>query len=66
MEGEIVDTGTYTVTIYQNKYDVSGDDVTLRYRHGATPAACLAASWNDYTVPFTSLGYVQLRLESTL
>ena len=43
-----------------------GDDVDLDYRHGITAAACQAASWNDYTVPFTSLGYVQVRLTSTL
>ena len=66
MISEVVDTGTYTVTLFQNLYDGSGDDVDLDYRHGATEAACLAAGWNDYTVPFVSLGYVQIRLTSTL
>jgi hypothetical protein len=42
------------------------DNVTLKYRHGNTIAACEAASWNTYTIPFTSLGFVQVRIESTL
>jgi phage-related minor tail protein len=66
MESEVVQTGTYTVEIYQNKYDPSGDDVTLRYRHGADEAACLAAAYQDYTIPFTSLGFVQVRVEPTI
>jgi len=45
--------------------DGTGDNVVLKYRHGATPAACVAAGWNTYTVPFVSLGYVQVRLEAT-
>lgn len=66
MESEVVNTGTDTVTLLQNEYDITGDDVTMRYRHGATEAACLIAGWNNYTVPFVSLGYVQVRMESTL
>jgi hypothetical protein len=66
MESEMVDTGAVTVQLLQNEYDVSGDDVTLRYRHGATPNACAAAAWNLYADPFESLGYVELRVESTL
>ena len=66
MESDIVNTGTVYVEVLQNNYDVLGDDVTLSYRHGATPNACAAAGWNSYTVPFSSLGYVQVRLDSTL
>ena len=66
MDSPVVFTDEGTVTAYQNKYDPSGDDVTLRYRHGVDEDACLIAGWNDYTVPFVSLGYVQLRVESTL
>jgi hypothetical protein len=66
MNSDVVETGAVTVSLFQNLYDGTGDDVVLRYRHGATPAACLSASWNDYTVPFTSLGYVQARLEATI
>jgi len=65
MISEIVDTGLQTVALYQNQYQ-PGDDVNLDYRHGATPNACAVASWNDYSVPFVSLGYVQIRVTSTL
>ena len=66
MVSEVVDTGSVTVELLQNNYDPTGDDVDLDYRHGATEAACLAAGWNDYTVPFVSLGFVQVRVTSTL
>ena len=65
MESDIVNTGIDTVTLFQNLYDGTGDNVVLKYRHGATPAACVAAGWNAYTVPFVSLGYVKVRLEAT-
>ena len=38
------------------------DIATLHYRTGATAAACEAATWIPYTVPFESLGYVQTRV----
>lgn len=65
MESNVVETGTLTVEILQNLYDVSGDNVVLKYRHGDSQANCLAAGWNLYTVPFMSLGFVQVRLEAT-
>ena len=67
MISEVVNTGaSVTVTLLQNEYDDSGDDVTLEYRHGSSVIACEEASWNSYTVPFESLGYVQIRIISTL
>jgi hypothetical protein len=66
MQSCIVDTDAFTVTLYQNLYDGTGDDVLLRYRHGATPNACAVAAWNNYTIPFVSAGYVQVRLEATV
>jgi len=65
MYSEVVDTGVRHVELLQNQY-VPADDVTLKYRHGATQEACEAAAWNTYSVPFESLGYVQLGVESTL
>jgi len=65
MESEVVNTGAQTVELAQNVY-AAGDTILLRYRHGATQVDCLAAGWNDYTIPFVSLGYVQVRIESTL
>ena len=38
------------------------DVATLHYRTGATVEACEAATWTPYTVPFESLGYVQVRV----
>jgi hypothetical protein len=66
MISEVVNTGVRTVELLQNNYDPAGDDVNLDYRHGATEVDCLAAAWNDYTVTFVSLGFVQIRLTSTL
>ncbi len=66
MESELVDMGAADVELLQNNYDPSGDNVLLRWRTGATPAACLAAAWTNYVGIFTSLGIVQVRLESTL
>ena len=63
MESEMVDTGTVTVELLQNEYAV-GDDVTIRYRHGATPNDCAVAAWNLYAVPFASLGYVEVRIDT--
>jgi hypothetical protein len=66
MISEVVNTGIRTVKLLQNKYGVGGDNVNLDYRHGATEVDCEVASWNDYTIPFVSLGYVQIKLTSTL
>lgn len=63
MESEVVYTDTNTVELLQNNYDPTGDDAVIKYRHGATEAACLSASWNNYVAPFVSLGYVQIRHE---
>ena len=65
MISEVVDTGTVDILIDYNVYDV-GDNINLDYRHGNTVSACEAAGWNDYTIPFTSLGYVQIKVTSTL
>lgn len=64
MNGEVVITGVSKVQLLQNVYK-SASTVTLKYRHGATEVACLAADWNTYTGIFTSLGYVQVRVEAT-
>lgn len=65
MVSEIVETGETTVVLSQNKY-VAGDTVTIQYRHGATYEDCEAASYNAYSTSFTSLGFVQIKIISTL
>lgn len=65
MESEIVDTGDYRVWLGQNVYDVSGDDVTMKYRTVAVLGDMPGEPWVLYTAPFNSLGYTQIRLEAT-
>ena len=64
MESEIVAISG-EIEVLQNNYG-NGDDVILKYRTGATPNACNEAEWEDYLASFVALGYVQIRLESTL
>ena len=65
MISEVVATGATNILIAYNVY-AAGDNINLDYRHGATVAACEGAGWNDYVAPFTSLGFVQVRVTSTL
>jgi hypothetical protein len=65
MISEVVATGAVNILIDYNVY-AAGDNINLDYRHGATVAACEGAGWNDYVAPFTSLGFVQVRVMSTL
>jgi hypothetical protein len=65
MVSEVVATGVEDVIILYNVY-AAGDAIDLDYRHGNTVANCLAAAWQDYTGAFTSLGFVQVRISSTL
>lgn len=65
MTSNLVHTGVTSVLIAINVYQ-AGDAVLIEYRHGATPAACLAAGWANYVGPVDSLGYLQVRLTSTL
>lgn len=62
MESEVVETSQGEVELLQNEYS-EGDSVILKYRQGTSEENCLAASWNTYSVPFSSLGYVQIRVE---
>lgn len=61
MMSGVVSTGTSTIQLLQNNY-ASGDTLVLKYRHAATILGLAGASWNSYTVPFASLGYVQVQI----
>jgi hypothetical protein len=63
MVSDVWNTGVWTVEIAYNVY-AAGDTVTVKYRTDADPVDILALGWTDYTVPFESLGYVQVRLEA--
>ena len=65
MISEVVNTGAKTIELDQNHY-ASGNDVNMDWRTGATAVACEADDWNDYTAPFASEGFVQVKLTSTL
>ncbi len=65
MIGEVVNTGTITVQLLLNVYS-AGDTVTLSYRHAAAQEDVSTADWNVYSVPFVSLGFVQVRVASSL
>lgn len=64
MQSEIVNTGSNSITLLQNKY-TAGDSGTLRYRSGSTVTNCEAAEWQAYSGSFASTGYAQIRVEST-
>ncbi len=51
------------VTLQKNKYGTGGTSV-LKYRTASTVAGIFSATWTEYTVPFSSLGYVQIRIEN--
>jgi len=58
-----VETGAVEVKIMYDKYAVgAGDPGTIQYRTGADKAACEGAGWNDYIGHFTSLGWVQVKV----
>lgn len=62
MESEVIESGPYFVELAQNVYQ-TGNDATMKFRHGTSKANCEAASWGLYTGVFKSLGFVQIRLE---
>ena len=58
-----VETGTITIVITYDQYDSgSGDEGDIEYKTGASEALCEAEEWAAYTTPFTSDGWVQIRL----
>jgi hypothetical protein len=63
MLSPIVNTGLETVILTQNDYG-TGDTATMEYRTGVDEASCGSASWNNYTAPFASSGYAQIRLSN--
>jgi len=63
MESNIIETGILTTRLTLNKY-ASGDAVLVKYKTAATFGGIAGASWLDYSVPFESLGYVQVRIEA--
>ena len=65
MISEVVGTGSIYIELLQNEY-AAGDTVIMQYRHGPSIGDCESAAWNDYVGKFNSLGFAQIRIESTL
>lgn len=65
MTSEIVNTGAQTVELDQNHYK-AGDNVKIEYRTASTYSGIDPEAWVEYTVPFKSLGFVHIRVTSTL
>ena len=63
MESDIVNTGSNTVTIQQDKYGDGDATVVKKYKTAATEGGIAGESWATYSTPFASLGYVQVRVE---
>lgn len=67
MYSGITATGVKDIALTQNGYDGTGDDVTLEWRTGATYMGCFDSPvWTEYSAPFRSLGYIQVKLTPTL
>lgn len=64
MESEVVNTGAVTIELLQNEYAAGDSAYALKYRTGATQAACEAAEWTAYSTSFASDGFVQVRVEN--
>jgi len=63
MESEVVNIGANTVKITLDKYGAgSGPAATVEYKDGDSEANCEADTWNSYTVPFVSTGYVKIKV----
>jgi hypothetical protein len=63
-EFRMVNVGTIEIEIlYDNYQSGSGPAPTIKYKDGDSEANCNADTWNTYSVPFTSAGYVKIRFE---
>jgi hypothetical protein len=54
--------GSVMEILYDHYQSGSGVAGTIEYKTGSTRVLCLADSWHTYTVPFSSSGWVQIRL----
>jgi len=64
LESEIIQLLTQQVYIAVDQYNTgSGDPITIKYKNGNSEANCNADTWNTYSVPFNSLGFIKIRME---
>lgn len=63
VESEVVNVGIGTALITLDEYQSGEGAPIVKYKDGDSEANCEADTWNTYTVPFVSQGYVKIRLE---
>jgi hypothetical protein len=62
-ETEDIDTsGTPVVIVQKDKYQSGSGTITAKYKTAATQAGLSGEGWTTYTVPFTSSGWVKVRV----
>lgn len=63
MESEVVDTGNYIVKLQANVYG-NGNNVTIQYRTDANETNIANANYANYSAPFNSSGFTQIKLST--
>lgn len=64
-ESEVVNVGANEIEIIVDNYQSgSGPAPVVKYKDGDSEANCEADSWNTYSAPFTSSGYIKVRVEA--
>ena len=63
MESEAWNIGNRRIKITTDKYQAGAGIFNVKYKDGATEAACEADSWHNYTVPFVCSGWVKIRID---
>ena len=66
MESEVINIGDNKVEILIDEYQTgSGPAPVIKYKDGNSVSNCNADSWNIYSVPFDSTGFVKIRIEAS-
>jgi Tfp pilus assembly protein FimT len=64
-ETEDIDTsGIPVIVIQKDKYDTGFGSITVKYKTAATQAGLTGEGWTTYTVPFSSSGWIKVRVET--
>lgn len=63
VESEVINIEAGLKEINLDDYQSGSGAVIVKYKDGSSVANCEADTWNTYSVPYTSEGYSQIRLE---
>lgn len=64
MESEDINFGAADCVISADKYQSPSGAPIIKYKTAATQAGLVSESWTVYSDPFTSLGWVKVRVEN--